>query len=76
LRINQLNNDGANFSPSRSTDYATLKKWDCLDSDTGEDLAEEVRKYHIPNFSNWKNHDAFEAAFARLEKDLHASVGK
>jgi len=31
-------------------------------------LAEEVRKYHIPDFSNWKNHDAFERAFARLEK--------
>jgi hypothetical protein len=31
-------------------------------------LAEEVCKYHIPDFSNWKNHDAFEAAFARQEK--------
>jgi hypothetical protein len=31
-------------------------------------LAEEVRKYHIPDFSNWKNRDAFESAFARLEK--------
>jgi hypothetical protein len=30
--------------------------------------AREVRKYHIPDFSNWKNHDAFERAFARLEK--------
>jgi hypothetical protein len=42
----------------------------------GEDLAEEVRKYHIPDFSNWKNHDAFERAFARLEKDLRTSIGK
>jgi len=25
---------------------------------------EEVRKYQIPDFSNWKNHDAFERAFA------------
>jgi hypothetical protein len=23
-------------------------------------LAEEVRKYHIPDFSNWKNHAAFD----------------
>ncbi len=53
-----------------------MKKWECLDSDTGEDLAEEVRKYHIPDFSNWKNHDAFERAFARLEKDLRTSLGK
>jgi hypothetical protein len=25
---------------------------------------------HIPDFSNWKNQDAFGRAFARLEKDL------
>jgi hypothetical protein len=36
--------------------------------------AREVRKYHIPDFSNWKNHDAFERAFARLEKDLRTSL--
>jgi hypothetical protein len=53
-----------------------LKKWECLDSDTGEALAEKFRKYHIPDFSNWKNHDAFERAFARLEKDLRMSIGK
>jgi hypothetical protein len=28
-------------------------------------LAEEVRKYHIPDFSNWKNHAALERAFAQ-----------
>jgi len=66
------------------TDYATLKKWECLDSDTGEDsafigfrrdkLAEEVRKYHLPDFSNWKNPAAFERGFARLEKDLRTSL--
>jgi hypothetical protein len=43
---------------------------------TAEDLVEAVRKDHLPDFSNWKNHDAFEAAFARLEKDLRASVGR
>jgi hypothetical protein len=47
-----------------------------LDSAAGENLAEQVRKYHIPDFSNWKNHDAFERAFARLEKDLPTSLGK
>jgi len=30
--------------------------------------------YHLPDFSNWKNHDAFEKAFARLEKDLRTSI--
>jgi hypothetical protein len=43
-----------------------------LDSDNGEDLADlhslcfgaarEVRKNHIPDFSNWKNQNAFEYA--------------
>jgi hypothetical protein len=58
--------------PIRLVDMKTLRAWECLDSDTGEDLAEEVRKYHIPDFSNWKDHDAFESAFARLKKDLEA----
>jgi hypothetical protein len=38
-------------------------------------LAEAVRKYHIPDFSNWKNHDAYEATFARLEKDFSMRIG-
>jgi hypothetical protein len=41
---------------------------------TGEDLAKAVRKCHIPDFSNWKNHDAFERAFTRLEIDLRTSI--
>jgi hypothetical protein len=58
--------------PVRLTDYETLERWECRDSLTGKDLAEEVRQYFIPDFSNWKNHDQFEAAFARLLKDLRA----
>ena len=29
-------------------------------------------EYFIPDFSNWKDHDAFEKAFARLLRDLKA----
>ena len=54
----------------------TSRAWECLDSDPGEDLAEEVRNYHIPDFSHWKNPAAFEAAFARLEKNLRTRLGK
>jgi hypothetical protein len=32
-------------------------------------------QYHLPDFSNWKNQDAFEHAFARPEKDLRTSLG-
>ena len=62
--------------PIPLVDMKTLRAWECLASDTGEDLAEAVRKHHLPDFSHWKNHDAFEAAFARLEKDLRTRLGK
>ena len=42
-------------------------------TDRGKDLAVEVREYFIPDFSNWKDHDSFEAAFARLQNDLRAA---
>ena len=51
-------------------------------SASGEDLAEAVRKYHLPDFSHWKNHAAFAppafhfGATSRLEKDLRTSLGK
>lgn len=56
--------------PIRLVDFETLRDWQCFDSDTGQDLAIEVREYHIPDFSDWKNHDKFECAFTRLLDDL------
>lgn len=58
--------------PITLTDFHTLKEWKCPDSKSGQDLAEEVRQYFIPDFSNWKKHDAFEQAFDRLLRDLKA----
>ena len=60
--------------PIRLVSYEALQEWTCIDSTTGEDLAEEVRSYFIPDFSNWKNHDDLEQAFARLLADLKASA--
>ena len=60
--------------PIRLTDFETLRDWTCFDADTGTDLAVEVREYFIPDFSNWKDHAAFESAFARLKKDLEAET--
>ena len=61
----------------RLTDFETLRDWTCFDANTGKDLAVEVRKYFIPDFSNWKvladgHPAAFESVFARLKKDLEA----
>ena len=58
--------------PVRLVDMETLRDWECFDADSGKDLATELREYFIPDFSHWKEHDPFEAAFARLLKDLRA----
>jgi TIR domain/Pentapeptide repeats (8 copies) len=50
--------------------FEVIRDWECLDSDSGEDLAAIVRAYHIPDFSEWKHEDAFEKAFADLMRDL------
>jgi hypothetical protein len=40
-------------------------------------LACEIREYYIPgDFQNWKDHDAFEAAFTKLLSALRASEGE
>ena len=58
--------------PIRLVNFETIRDWECFDADSGKDLAVEIREYFIPDFSNWKDHDSFEAAFARLLKDLKA----
>lgn len=61
--------------PVRLVEFDTLRDWECFDADSGKDLAVELREYFIPHFSNWKDHDQFEAAFSRLLKDLRAEEG-
>ena len=58
--------------PVRLLDFETLRDWECFDADSGKDLTVELREYFIPDFSHWKEHDQFEAAFSRLLKDLRA----
>jgi hypothetical protein len=59
--------------PIGLVDMDTLRDWECFDADTGKDLAVEVREYFIPDFTQWKDHDSFERAFARFLKDLQAT---
>ena len=58
--------------PLTLIDYEKLKSWDLFDVDTATDLAAEVRSYYIPDFTNWKDHDSYQAAFKRLLRDLQA----
>ena len=62
--------------PIRLASIDRIRDWRCDDADTGEDLTEKIREYHIPDFSNWKDHDPFESAFADLLRDLRAQADR
>jgi hypothetical protein len=62
--------------PVRLVSFETLENWRCPDPTTGRDLAREIRKYFIPDFSNWTDHDSYQTAFQRLVKDLKAEANK
>ncbi len=65
------------FFPIGLASIKALEEWSLLDLKTGEDLADVVRSYHIPDFSNWQDEASFERAFQQLMRDLKAegSVG-
>ena len=52
--------------------FEVLRDWKCFDSDAGEDLAREIRKFFIPDFSNWKDHDSYARGFKKLLDGLKA----
>lgn len=60
--------------PIALVDFETISEWRALDADVGKDMAREVREYSIPDFSNWKDHDAYQKAFDRLIRDLEAET--
>jgi hypothetical protein len=43
---------------------------ECFDADTGKDSAREIREYYVPDFTNWKHHDAYQTEFEKLLRDL------
>jgi hypothetical protein len=58
--------------PIRLISFEAIKKWESFDSDTGRDYVKEVRKYFIPDFSNWRDRVAYEKSIQRLLDDLNA----
>ena len=52
--------------------FDRIKAWKLFDADRGIDSAREIREYFIPDFSYWKDHDSYQAAFQRLVRDLKA----
>src|SRR5262249_14951771 len=49
--------------PIRLVNFKAIQDWECFDAGSGKDLGDEIREYFIPDFSKWKDHDLFEAAF-------------
>jgi uncharacterized protein YjbI with pentapeptide repeats len=62
--------------PTRLVEFERIRAWTCFDADTGKDSAREIREYFIPDFSTWKDHDAYQKAFERLLRDLKAADEK
>ena len=47
-----------------------IRAWECFDSDSGKDLAVEIREYFIPTFENWKDPVGFSKQFEKILKGL------
>jgi hypothetical protein len=60
--------------PISLSSFDALRAWKLFDADAGRDLAREIREYFIPDFSNWKDHDAYKTAFDRLLRDLQGGT--
>ncbi|MBZ5525949.1 MAG: toll/interleukin-1 receptor domain-containing protein [Acidobacteriia bacterium] len=50
--------------------FRELQEWESFDADTGKDSAREIREYFIPDFSDWKDHDAYQQSFQKLLEGL------
>ncbi len=53
--------------------FEQLRNWECFDADTGKDSAREIREYYLPDFTQWKSHDAYQQELKRLLQDFKKS---
>jgi hypothetical protein len=56
--------------------FTDIRTWESFYADEGIDLAEEIREYYIPDFSDWKNHDSYAKGFQKLLGGLKAEGSK
>jgi hypothetical protein len=47
-----------------------IRAWECVDPDSGTDIARELRSYHIPDFSKWSDPEEFERQAAKVVEAL------
>jgi hypothetical protein len=69
-RIREKRENKQMLFPISISSYENIKMWELFDADFGSDLAAEIRSYHIPDFSNWRNHDNYIIAFEKLIDSL------
>ena len=53
--------------------FTDLRSWEQFNADLGEDTAQEIREYFLPDFSEWKNHDAYQQAFEKVVAALKSA---
>jgi hypothetical protein len=75
-RQKELNEKRQVLFPISLVSFEKIRDWKNFDADTGKDSAREIREYFIPDFSNWKDHDSYQAAFERLVTDLKTEEKK
>jgi hypothetical protein len=62
--------------PVSIVSFTDIRTWESFYADEGIDLAEEIREYYIPDFSDWKNHDSYAKGFENLLRDLKTEDSK
>jgi hypothetical protein len=57
--------------------FTDIRTWESFYADEGIDLAEEIREYYIPDFSNWmKDHNSYLRSLQKLLDGLKAEGPK
>ena len=51
-----------------------LRRWECVDADSGRDLAADVRAYFIPDFTDWRDEKKFAAQLKSVVQGLEAAA--
>ena len=59
--------------PVAITSMEKIKSWQYFDSDSGKDVAKEMREYFIPDLSDWRNDEALMVNAEKLLKGLQQS---
>ena len=49
---------------------AALRDWALYHGKEGKDAAGEIRRFYIPDFSRWKEHDLYKKEFEKLVRDF------